>query len=279
MILSELIPFLKNLETRPKRSLSQNFLIDPNIVLKIIELAKIDPGEPVLEIGPGPGALTKALLDAKGRVFAVEMDPVFAKELQRLQNGNLAIFQDDFLKFPMELLPKKIKVVANLPYHITAPILEKLFGSSFSKIVIMVQAEVADRMKAAPGSKDYGSLSLFTQFHTKVSGSFRVPAACFYPKPKVDSKVISLDSVPLPEINPFPLIRQAFQKRRKMLTSSLLQVPKERLLQSLSDLGVRTDARPEMISLEQWLQLAGALLEAESFPGNTKSGPLRSLYF
>lgn len=258
MILSELIPFLKSVETRPKKGLSQNFLVDAKIVEKIVNLAEVKPGDIVLEIGPGPGALTKALLERGARLFAVEMDPVFAKELERFQNGQLQVFLADFLKFPIERLPKNFKVVANLPYHITTPILEKLFASSFSSITIMVQKEVAERMKAQEGSKVFGSLSLFVQYYTKVLSSFDVPPTCFYPQPNVDSTVIRLDAAPLPDIEPeffFSLVHKAFQQRRKMITSSL-SLPKEQIRGALEEVKARIDARPETLSFNQWVQFA-----------------------
>ena len=149
----------------------------------------------------------------------------------------------------MDVLPKKIKVVANLPYHITTPILEKLFASSFSSLTIMVQKEVADRMISPPGSKTFGSLSLFVQFHSDFVHSFTVPPAAFYPQPKVDSTVIRLTPQP-PNVDPvrfFSLVHKAFQQRRKMITSSL-PFPKESIRRALSELDVRPDARPETLS-------------------------------
>lgn len=258
MILSELIPFLKSIEAAPRKRLSQNFLIDPNIGQKIISLAQVEKDDSVLEIGPGPGALTSLLLKTGANVTAVEMDRAFARSLSRLQNGRLSVFEADFLKFPLYHLPKDFKVVANLPYHITTPILEKLFASPFSSITIMVQKELAVRMQAKPGTKDFGSLSLYVQFHSKISGSFPVSSQSFYPKPKVDSTVIRLDAVQPSPINPFPLIHPAFQQRRKMLTSSL-KCPKEKIKEALTDLGIRTDARAEMLDLNQWIQLTEKL--------------------
>lgn len=258
MILSELIPFLKSIDAAPRKSLSQNFLIDPNIGEKTIELAQVKEGDTVLEIGPGPGALTALLLKKGAKVIAVEMDRAFARSLSRLQNGNLSVFETDFLKFPMHYLPASFKVVANLPYHITTPILEKLFASPFSSITIMVQKELAIRMQAKAGTKDFSSLSLYVQFHSKIHGSFNVSSQSFYPKPKVDSTVIRLDAIPTALINPLPLIHQGFQQRRKMLTSSL-KCPKEKIKEALSSLGIRVDARAEMLNLEEWIQLTEKL--------------------
>jgi 16S rRNA (adenine1518-N6/adenine1519-N6)-dimethyltransferase len=264
MILSELIPLLNRLNARPKKHLSQNFLIDPNIIAKILSLADVQPGDPILEIGPGPGSLTTALLDRGASVYAVEIDPVFASELHTLQHPNLSVFEADFLAFSLKNLPPHFKVVANLPYHITAPILEKLFASSFTSLTIMVQKEVAARMAASPDTKEFGPLSLFVQFYSRLHSSFIVPANCFYPAPTVDSTVIRLDARPFPPIDPpalFALIHKAFQQRRKMLTSTL-PFPKDAIRNALTAIGIRPDARPELLSLDQWIAFANSSLLA-----------------
>jgi len=258
---SELHSFLERTGRRPNRSLSQNFLVDENIARKIVRTADVASGDQVLEIGPGPGALTVPLLEAGARVIAVEADPVFAKELGRLepQERCLNPVFADFLTFPLSPLLAPMKVVANLPYHITTPILEKLFEhrDRFTTLTLMVQKELVDRMFAPPGSKSFGSLSLFTQFHTELAASFLVSAACFYPKPTVDSKVIhlALRTPPLEESALFfSLVRRAFQQRRKMIRVSLASLyPVQLLEQALAAAGARTDARPETLSLEQWI--------------------------
>lgn len=261
MNLNELIVFLNRVDAKPKKKLSQNFLVDPAAVKKIIQTAEVQSGDNVLEIGPGPGALTKALLDNGARVFAVELDTVFAKELERFQNGKLRVFETDFLKFPMQHLPKPLKIVANLPYHITTPILEKIFLGTFTSLTIMVQKEVADRMIADAGSKTFGSLSIFTQFYSKLHSSFTVPASSFYPKPKVDSTVIRLDHRTPPDVDPvrfFELVHKAFQQRRKMITTSI-GLPKDDVRNALISLGIRPDARPEDLSLDSWVRLVKKL--------------------
>jgi 16S rRNA (adenine1518-N6/adenine1519-N6)-dimethyltransferase len=259
---SELIAFLNRIGAKPKKGLSQNFLISPQVVEEIIKTAEVTAQDTVLEIGPGPGALTAALLKKGAKVYAVEMDSLFAAELERFQNGNLSVFEADFLKFPLGQLPANSKVVANLPYHITTPILEKLFSQSFSSITIMVQEEVADRMKADAGSKTFGSLSLFVQFYTKIHSSFKVPASCFYPKPNVDSTVIRLDSRPWPEVDPvlfFDLVHKAFQQRRKMISSSLKEYPKQKIKEALLAIHANPDARPEDLSLDLWVLFVNRL--------------------
>ncbi len=156
--------------------------------------------------------------------------------------------------------PKPLKVVANLPYHITAPILERIFDHSalFSSLTIMVQKEVAVRMIAEAGNKDFGCLSLFVQFYTEPVSSFKVPPTCFYPQPKVDSTVIRLDFRPPPPVPPlsfFPLVRKAFQQRRKMISTSLQSLfSAESIKKSLLSIGSRSDARPETLSLPQWVE-------------------------
>lgn len=257
MILSELIPFLKSIDAHPKKGLSQNFLVDPNIIRKIIQISEIKPGDQVLEIGPGPGALTRELLAAGAKVFAVELDTLLAGELQRFQNERLVIYNEDFLQFPLQTLPPPMKVVANLPYHITTPILERICDHShlFSSLTIMVQKEMADRMTAKPGCKDFSSLTLFLQFYTDVHSSFKVSSNCFYPRPKVDSAVVRFDTHPTPNVEPkpfFSLVRKAFQQRRKMISTSLKEHP---IKNALSLMGENPEARPEDLSLEKWLEL------------------------
>jgi 16S rRNA (adenine1518-N6/adenine1519-N6)-dimethyltransferase len=266
--LSALLLFLEQIGRRPNRGLSQNFLVDENIALKIVRTAAVVTGDGVLEIGPGPGALTSHLLEAGAKVFAVEKDPVFARELFRLQTPDerLVSFHADFLDFNLSGLPAPLKVVANLPYHITTPILEKLLEHRdlFSTLTIMIQSELATRIAAPAGSKDFSSLSLFLQFHTTTITSFRVSAACFYPKPKVDSKVIQLAIRPPPLEDSAPffvLVRRGFQQRRKMLRVSLQSLyPADSLERALLAAGAEPYARPEALSLEQWLDFYKNLL-------------------
>lgn len=267
MILSELIPFLERIGARPRKSLSQNFLVDPNVVKKIVAEAGIKPGDRVLEIGPGPGALTKELLAQGATVFAVEKDPIFARELSRLE-GPLHVFPADILEFPFERLQEygPLKGVANLPYHITAPILEKICenASLFSSFTVMIQKEVAERLAAKPSTKEFGSLTLFVQFFAKIGKPFLVSPGCFYPRPSVDSAVLKLDlHTTLPPVDPaalFSVIRRAFQQRRKMLRSSLQSLyPPAKTEAALQKIGASLEARPETLSLEQWIQFIGII--------------------
>jgi 16S rRNA (adenine1518-N6/adenine1519-N6)-dimethyltransferase len=257
--LSDLTSFLKEIGAEPRKSLSQNFLIDGNIIRKIVRAADVQPGDLVLEIGPGPGALTSELLDAGAAVCAIEKDPLFAKALLRLQTPDrrLTVHCGDALNLPFDRIPAK-KVVANLPYHITTPLLEKFFSSGFSSLTVMVQKEFAQRLKAKAGTKEYSSLTLFAQFHASIHSSFPVSSSCFYPKPSVDSTVIRLDSHAPPLADPAPffqLVRRAFQQRRKMLSSSLQELhPADKIRAALLSQQTRIDARPEALSLDQWLR-------------------------
>jgi 16S rRNA (adenine1518-N6/adenine1519-N6)-dimethyltransferase len=270
---SELRLFLQELGLDAKKGLSQNFLIDGNILRKIIQAAGIQPGDRVIEIGPGPGALTEFLLDYGASVTAIELDPHFAQALKRLQEPGrpLTIFQKDFLKFPLEDFlansTGKIKVVANLPYHITTPILTKLLPMhhSIESVTIMVQKEFAKRMTAPSGSSDYGSFSVFTAFYSQPTYCFTVEPTCFYPRPKVQSAVVCCLLKP-PLLTPvqeeafFVLTRSAFQKKRKMLRTSLKSLySAEAIEQALGEMGISVQARPEELSLEQFLILFGKL--------------------
>lgn len=260
---SELADLLKSMGTSPKKRYSQNFLIDGNIIRKIVHLADINPGDDIVEIGPGPGALTEALLEKGARILAIEKDPLWAGALERL-GGDITVVSDDVLSCPLEQLIQswkkqdKVKVVANLPYHITTPILTRLVPHSnlFSNIVVMVQEEVARRFTAPHGGRDYGSITLFLNFWSEVSYGFKVKSSSFYPAPKVDSALIKLIlKTEIPNVDPelfFEFTRTAFQQRRKMLKVSLknwllpeLKLTQEKLLKK----------RPEALSLDDFITL------------------------
>lgn len=253
--LSQLLPFLESLGVHPKKSLSQNFLIDSNIVRKTVNLANVQPGDFVVEIGPGPGALTSELLARGAKVVAIEKDAVFARELLRLQNGNLEVIEADILKFDWSSLGKgPWKVLGNLPYHITTPILEKICQENVFSFTFMAQKELAERLMAKSGSKLCGSLSIFVQAHANIQGSFTVSKNCFYPAPSVDSTVVSLAFHSQKESDQFfALVRRAFQQRRKMISSSLRNLfPVENIQNALAFAQAEISARPEALSLEQW---------------------------
>ena len=266
---SELKKFLNDHGINAKKSLSQNFLIDANIVSKIISAAEISNNETVLEIGPGPGALTEKLLETEAVLFAVEKDKFFAKLLSRLKNNKLKIFQEDILNFDIENnIPKKTKLVANLPYSLTSNILQRFLPlhEFFSKCIVMVQEEFARRITASPGNKDYGSFTVFTNFYSKPKYLFKISPKCFYPQPKVSSAVISLTLSPPPKVPSikkfFTLTRTAFGQRRKMLRSTLKKIyHPEDIVLALEKLKINPQARPEELSLQNFIDLLHLLVE------------------
>lgn len=246
----ELLAFLDRMNAIPKKGLSQNFLIDANILRKIVQSANVTASDIVLEIGPGPGALTQELLKTGARVVAVEKDQRFARALSRLQNdGRLQVHENDFLSFPIEQLTSfaPMKVVANLPYHITTPIIERLceHHTLFSSAWIMVQKEMAYRMAAQKGTKEMSSLTIFLQTYCQPKIAWNVSRHCFFPVPNVESCVVELRfrTPPIKELADFhSFVRRAFQQRRKMLRSTL-SISKE----------PTASMRPEELSFEDWL--------------------------
>ncbi len=266
---TELHACLRSWGIAPKKGLSQNFLIDQNILKKIISAADVKEGDTVLEIGPGPGSLTSALLAAEAAVYAVEKDTSFLEHLHTLPHQEqLFIFSADILKFRWEEeLPKekKIKIIANIPYHLTTPILTLFlpFSSRISSLTLMVQEEVARRMTALPKTKAYSSLTLFIQAHAAATYCFKVSRRCFYPVPKVDSAIVSLrlQEPPTDAEALFALIRRSFMKRRKMVATSLKEiVPPSTLFSLLKEIGQNPKARPEELSLDDFINLKNKLI-------------------
>lgn len=269
---SELHSFLNSLGVHPKKSLGQNFLIEKNIIQKILQVAEISSGDLVLEIGPGPGALTEALLEKGAKVIAVEKDEIFAKALKtRLQNHPLEVHPEDILNFsPKNSLKEKAKIVANLPYQITSPILAKFLPlySLFTSMTVMVQEEVAQRITAKPGTRAWNSLALLSNYHSAPEYSFRVGKNLFYPAPKVDSAVVHMPLQPPRPISDekrfFLMTRSAFQQRRKMIRSSLKKLYASQMIeQALHEIDRSPKTRPEELSLEQFIALFEKL-EAKS---------------
>lgn len=270
---SELIKYLEELGASPKKRLSQNFLLDGNIINKIVALSELTSEDLVVEIGPGPGALTEALLKTGAKVIAVEKDETLAKGLERLKNSknHLEVFCDDILKFPLEETLKKAnqkaKVIANLPYHLTTPIMTHLIPRSdlISDVIVMVQEEVAQRFVGAPCTKEYGSLTVFLNFYSKPQYGFKVSRNCFYPKPKVDSAVarFSLHHPPeeVSEDTFFKMTRTAFGQRRKMLSKTLRSLyPTKPIQEILVSIDKSPKSRPEELSLEDFLKLHSHLI-------------------
>ena len=274
------IEVLKKYEFVFQKKFGQNFLIDTHVLDKIINAAEITKEDFVLEIGPGIGTMTQYLACAAREVYAVEIDkaliPILEDTLQ--DYDNVTVLNEDILKVDIRKLAeehnqgKPIKVVANLPYYITTPIIMGLFESHvpIDSITIMVQKEVADRMQVGPGTKEYGALSLAVQYYAKPEIVAIVPPNCFMPRPNVGSAVIRLTrhkEVPV-QVNDeklmFKIIRASFNQRRKTLANGLNNAPdihlsKEVIQESIEELGVPVTIRGEALTLQQFAQLSNII--------------------
>ena len=262
---------LKKFKLRAVKGLGQNFLIDADIVRRIVEAAEICADDEVLEIGAGIGTLTQGLLEAGAKVTAVELDKKLPAVLKETLAGyeNFRLVEGDVLKINLaELMPRKFKVVANLPYYITTQILLTLLEKNLPviKIVTMVQREVAERMTAAPGSKIYGALSVAVQFRSEARIAFEVPPESFLPPPEVTSAVVVCDvrKPPFEVDEEFftRVVRAAFAQRRKTLINSLAGAgfDREKILAS----GIDVKRRAETLSLDEFARLSN-FLRKESF--------------
>ncbi|MGD9473474.1 MAG: 16S rRNA (adenine(1518)-N(6)/adenine(1519)-N(6))-dimethyltransferase RsmA [Eubacteriaceae bacterium] len=260
----------------------QNFLIDENIVYKIAETGEITRDDLILEIGPGIGTLTSALCKNAGKVISVEIDkkliPVLNETLKEFEN--VEIIQEDILKLDIiKLLEKEMfcnfKIVANLPYYITTPIIMGFLEMDLDieKMVFLIQKEVGERLCAAPGTKAYGSLSIAAQFYADVEIEFLVPAQVFMPKPKVDSIVVSMKKKKEPDLIVdnrqmfFKIVKAGFNNRRKTLINSLTtntNFTKEQVLQALNDCGISPGIRGEALTGQEFAQLANYLNNQEN---------------
>ncbi len=259
---------LKKFNLRASKRLGQNFLIDSEVVQKIVDAAEISEGEEILEIGPGIGTLTQGLLEAGAKVTAVELDKklpaVLSETLAGYENFNL--IQGDILKTNLsEIFSKNFKVVANLPYYITTQILLTLLEKKLpiTKIVTMVQREVAERMTAAAGSKIYGAMSVAVQFRADTKILFDVEPKSFLPRPEVTSSVVVCDVREFPvkvsdEEFFIKVVRASFGQRRKTILNSLTGAgfSREIILKSLENAGINFERRAETLSVEEFIKLA-----------------------
>ena len=265
-----------------QKKFGQNFLIDSNVLESIIRGAEIAKDDFVLEIGPGIGTMTQYLCEAARQVVAVEIDKMLIPILEDTlsEYDNVEVINQDVLKVDIKSLAeeknngKPIKVVANLPYYITTPIIMGLFesGVPIDSITIMVQKEVADRMQTGPGSKDYGALSLAVQYYATAKVILNVSATCFMPRPNVDSAVIKLTRHKEPTVNVadeklmFKIIRASFNQRRKTLVNGLKNSPelsfsKEQIVKAIEKIGKPETIRGEALTLEEFTELANAFTE------------------
>ena len=279
------IEILEKYQFHFQKKFGQNFLIDGNILEKIVNAARITEEDCVLEIGPGIGTMTQYLADRAKSVIAVEVDknliPVLRDTLSSYQN--VKVINEDILKVDVGRIVREenggrpIKVVANLPYYITTPIIMALFENhiALQSITIMVQKEVADRMQAVPGTKDYGALSLAVRYYAKPEIIMKVPASCFMPRPNVDSAVIRLTRHEKPPVEAadearlFDVIRASFNQRRKTLVNGLsnagnLGIGKEKAAEAIERMGLSPTVRGETLTLEQFVELTNFLFLEEA---------------
>jgi len=272
---------------KPSKSLGQNFLIDGNIIRRITEAAEVGVGDMVVEVGAGIGNMTRMLAEKAGIVAAIEIDrrllPALEKNLEGLRN--VYIINEDVLKLDIRNRifskrahasisggPLQIKVVSNLPYYITSPVIMKLLEElpEAGLLVLMVQKEVADRIAAKPGSKDYGALSVAVQYYCTPEKVFDVPPHCFIPQPKVDSAVVRLtpnrnQSVGIKSREVFfKTVKAAFGQRRKTLANALFnsgyfKITKEEIINILANMGIDEKQRGETLSIRQFAELSNVL--------------------
>ena len=277
------IEVIKKYEFCFQKKLGQNFLIDGHVLDKIIAGAGVTKDDMVLEIGPGIGTMTQYLAEAAGKVVAVEIDRNLLPILQETlaDYDNVKVIHADVLSLDLEKLVQEenggrpIKVVANLPYYITTPIIMALFEQHvpLANVTVMVQKEVAARMKSGPGSKDYGALSLAVQYYAEPYIVANVPCNCFMPRPNVDSAVIRLTRYEEPPVQVndekmlFKIIRASFNQRRKTLqnglnNSSELNFTKDQIAAAIAEAGFSPSVRGEALTLEQFAKLTDILLKA-----------------
>ncbi len=260
---------------RPKKRLGQNFLIHENVIDSILRLLDLDRSDGVVEIGPGLGFLTRRLLQQAGQVWAVEVDNALVASLRQTGwaiDPRLHLIHGDVLAVPLgQILPNsKFKLVGNLPYSISTPVLFRIFDwhVHFSNLVLMVQREVADRIAGMPGTKDYGTVSVWCQLYGRISERISVSPEAFFPRPKVRSTVLKIElfAEPLVGAGELPylrgLVRAAFGQRRKTLSNTLigwLERPRLEIDQLLLSCDIDPRRRGETLSVDEFVRLAGAL--------------------
>ena len=267
---------VKKYNFRFSKSLGQNFLVDDSVPRDIVSGADVTDEDLVIEIGPGVGTLTVQLLKKAKRVVAIELDnsliPILTEELG--DNPNFTLIHNDALKVNFKDIigeEKSVKLVANLPYYVTTPIIVKLLKENykFKSLTIMIQKEVAERMNAEPNNKDYGALSLLVQYYCKTEIIRKVPPQCFMPRPKVDSIVIKLDRLEEPRVKVdneklfFDIIRNSFNMRRKTLWNGVKNIgpEKEKLEIAFDKAGIDPKRRGETLSIEEFAKLADCINE------------------
>ena len=271
----ELRAALQESDFKPRKRLGQNFLIHENVIASILHLVDFSAHDEVLEIGPGLGFLTRRLLEKGAKVWAVEVDPFLVRHLKQSPLGSnpaLQLIQGDILKVPLEdiLPPRRIKVVGNLPYSISTPVLFRLFAwrQHFSTLVLMLQREVAARIASQPGTKAYGTLSVWCQIHGRVVDKVSVSPKAFIPRPKVRSTILKIELCDEPRLEPAEtallhgLVRAAFGQRRKTLVNALtglFQRSRGEIERLLRDAALDPMRRGETLAVEEFIRLTRAL--------------------
>lgn len=274
---AEVAALLRQRGIRPNRRWGQNFLIDGNLLQKVVDAGELQPEDGVLEIGPGLGVLTRALAERAGKVLAVEIDPALYATLTEQTLADLShvrVVHADFLKLDLEreipalLGPGRHPVVANIPYSVTSPVVVRLLehAALFDRIVVMVQKEVADRLTAAPDSSDYGSLTLFVHLYAEARRVAFVPRRAFLPAPDVDSAIVRLDVLPqrrfpeMPAERYLAVVHAAFRQRRKNLGNALTGPPlswsREEARAALAAAGIDPMRRGETLTPDEFARLA-----------------------
>ena len=280
------VQILKKYNFTMQKKYGQNFLVDTNVLEGIVEASGITRQDCVLEIGPGIGTMTQYLAESAREVVAVEIDKALIPILEDTLSSyhNITVVNEDILKVDIRRLAEErnggapIKVVANLPYYITTPILMELFesGVPLERVTVMVQTEVAQRMQVGPGTKEYGALSLAVQFYAEPKILMQVSPSCFMPRPKVGSAVIRLQTYEQPPVKAkdeallFAIIRASFNQRRKTLQNGLSHVPelgisKEITAKVLTEMGLPASVRGEALTLEQFAELTDRVLAYRQF--------------
>jgi len=252
-----------------KKRFGQHFLSDPSILRRIVKFAEIRPEDTVLEIGPGAGSLTRELARAARRVIAVEIDKDLLPQLHASMPENVEIIEGDALAIEFPSGP--VHLVGNLPYNVATPLFKKFIDhrNTILDVTIMIQKEVAERLRAKPGTGEYGPLSILIQYYAAVKYGFRVYPGAFKPPPKVDSAVVRLEWKPgVPDAKPFTdFVHQAFGSRRKKLVNNLASMfgstGREELLRRLEGAGVPADARPEELSVAEFLRVYNQFQHAD----------------
>lgn len=277
---------LSEYNLRPKKKFGQNFLIDERVIHGILKAAELGPGDTVVEIGPGLGSLTEHLVQRAGQVLAIEIDSQLIPLLREKLNSytGFKLLEEDVLKVNLDQAVKEAfpqvkypyKVVANLPYYITTPIIMKLLEEKYQieTMVLMVQKEVGERLRARPGTKEYGALSVAVQYYTEPELVFKVPPGAFRPIPEVASAVMKLKVRKVPLVTPqdetlfFQVVRASFSQRRKTLINALsnffTKLSKGELTRLLEEVGIEPTVRGEELGLAQFAQIADALANLEA---------------